>query len=252
MEVVENIEEEINDDKDEELGNTGSAATAAVSLLKGTVKPKMLTQNKDWSLSESVYSIMFIADLRSKAFVFSFLVYLLKMALFALISVELWTKHRVRDTNDTTLISVAKFLSIPVAIAIQEDLVNAFQHLSNITYSDKVRQKYEEATIWWYRISIGAQLLDGLVSLAINFRILLNATEVLTVFMNFAALQFLQSIDDIGYQLAMAGYLYDEIESVAKAVKKVKLPKQDTNYDSYYFCATWFVLLVIWYNHTFQ
>jgi hypothetical protein len=47
--------------------------------------------------------------------------------------------------------------------------------------------------------------VDGLYSLIINFVLLLITDEVLSIFLNFAALGFLQSIDDVAFHLAAHG-----------------------------------------------
>ena len=54
--------------------------------------------------------------------------------------------------------------------------------------------------------------------------LLVYATDVSSMFLNFAALQFLQCIDNSAYDMAEGGYLTDSLEETAKQVSETTLP----------------------------
>lgn len=120
----------------------------------------------------------------------------------------------------------AQFLMLPVAVAMQEDLIATYYMIANVKYDPKIRMKHKNATKLKFNISIMMRGLDGVYSLLVNFIILIKATEVLSLFLNFAALQFLQHIDDIALKLAADGYLTDRLEEVAITVMETKLPRK--------------------------
>lgn len=133
----------------------------------------------------------------------------------------------------------------------QEDLIATYYLLSNLKYCPSVRNQSPDATKWKFYAAIICRAIDGVYSLMVNFMVLIAAEEVLTLFLNFAALQFLQTIDNIALDLAAAGYLSDKLERVARMVKQAELPKRgDGNYlkvlDTVFFVATFGVLLVFW------
>ena len=70
------------------------------------------------------------------------------------------------------------------------------------------------------------------------------------MFLNFAALGFLQTIDNIALQLAADGYLSDKLEDVADSVGVMKLPRNGSEFlqvlDSVFLCLTFLVLVVAW------
>ncbi|EJK49199.1 hypothetical protein THAOC_31952, partial [Thalassiosira oceanica] len=81
------------------------------------------------------------------------------------------------------------------------------------------------ATKGKYHFANAMRFIDGLAFLFINTTLLLQATEVLGAFLNFAALQFLSDIDNVALSLARDGYLSDSLEEVAGDVSLMKLPR---------------------------
>ena len=94
------------------------------------------------------------------------------------------------------------------------------------------------------------RFIDGLAFLFINTTLLLQATQVLGAFLNFAALQFLSSIDNVALHLARDGYLTESLEEVAGDVLLMKLPKNSNEklqvLDSILLATTYIVCLVAW------
>lgn len=69
------------------------------------------------------------------------------------------------------------------------------------------------------------RFVDGLAFLFINTTLLLQATQVLSAFLNFAALQFLSSIDNVALHLARDGYLSESLEDIAGDVLLMKIAR---------------------------
>ena len=72
----------------------------------------------------------------------------------------------------------------------------------------------------------------------------------MSLFLNFAALGFLQSIDDVAFHLAANGYLGDKLEDICTLVKNSSLPRRvgDTftnALDTVLFLTTYAVMLAI-------
>ena len=156
-------------------------------------------------------------------------------------------------SSERPLIRATQFCLMPVAIAIQEDLIYVYTRVANIKYDKTLPTKAEtkDATEFKFALSFMLRFLDGIYSLIINFTLLLITTEVLGAFLNFAALQFLQSIDDIAFQLAAHGYLGDKMEDLCDVVTRTALPKRvgdsfTNSLDSVLFFTTYAVMLAVW------
>jgi hypothetical protein len=179
----------------------------------------------------------------------------LKLALFTFLALDLYenkTEEDVKqDEQPVLLIRVTQFFLLPVAIAMQEDLIHVYTRIANIKYDKAILETTEYATEWKFALSFLLRFMDGLYSLIVNFVLLLVTDEVLSLFLNFAALQFLQSIDDVAFELAANGYLGDNMEDTCNLVRQCKLPRrvgdQFTNsLDSVLFLTTYAVMVSVY------
>ena len=80
-----------------------------------------------------------------------------------------------------------------------------YTRVANVRYDRAVLDISPDATEWKFTLAFLLRFVDGLYSLIINFVLLLISDEVLSLFLNFAALAFLQSIDDVAFRLAKEG-----------------------------------------------
>merc|ERR1712238_247266 len=109
----------------------------------------------------------------------------------------------------------AKFFLIPVALSMQTDLMNSFFLLANLSYSQEVLKVSTSATKPKLFLSFLLRFLDGLFSLAVNFKLMMIQDEVLSI---------LQDIDDIFYGLVELGFFGDGMEHWSTVCKSISLP----------------------------
>jgi hypothetical protein len=74
------------------------------------------------------------------------------------------------------------------------------------------------ATFGKYHVSNMARLSDGLSFLLVNTTVMFQQVDVLNMFLCFAALQFLQSLDNVALELVRKGTLSEMLQSVAMDV----------------------------------
>ena len=202
-------------------------------------------------LPNDTYTMFFLSKLGGQAFYYAAYIFILKMILFSFLTMETYGDGRLAKVEDAT-VRVAQFLLLPVAVAIQDDLISAYYIFVNIEYSQSIQTQNPCAYKWKFRASNLFRCIDGFFSLLVNFSVLMSATEVLSLFLNFAALQFLQNIDNVALTLAAEGYFSNNLETVANHVIQAKLPKSHLRgkriryLDSGLFVATLVVLLVMW------
>mmetsp|Transcript_14463 Transcript_14463/g.22316 ORF Transcript_14463/g.22316 Transcript_14463/m.22316 type:complete len:451 (+) Transcript_14463:181-1533(+) len=231
---------------------TALAATSLRSTLQIQVEEQLAKKEEEgYDLHDDIYSMMFLGEIWSASFFFSWFVFIFKLVLFLFLSLEFDTEAYQVEIKGR--VQTVQFLMIPVAIAIQEDLIASFALIANIQYDKKIQDACPGATEWKWVLASGCRFLDGLISLAVNFALLLQATDILSLFLNFAALQFLQSIDNIFFSLALQGYFdfLESIEMTAKQATVLKLPQRQypkfmTKMDSILFVSFFLVMVAIW------
>lgn len=210
------------------------------------------------SIVDDTYSMFFLSFIGGPAFYFSAYVFVLKMALFTLLTIsilEIDDKFPARAEMDTKVI-VAQALILPVAVAMQEDLMSSIFMITNVKYHPNIRDSNPGANKLKFFISCACRFVDGMYSLTVNFIVLITATQVKELLLNFAALQFLQSIDNLALQMAEDGFLGERLEEVGSNVKKAKLPLKTNEFSrsldtvifilvSLAFLAAWLLFLFV-------
>lgn len=240
---------------DESLHDSGvinadgpEAAINTVALMDAN--PHKLHDREYVSIHDDVYNLFFLSRVGGHAFWYSLYVFGLKMALYTFLAMDAFQNDYLDEKTDFKVLC-AQFLMLPVAVAMQDDLIATYYLIANIKYCDSIRHQNPDAYEWKFHVGTACRAIDGAYSLTVNFVILVSATDVLTLFLNFAALQFLQTIDNIALELAADGYLTDRLEDVAGNVKAAELPKRgDDNWlrclDTVLFVCTCAVLLAFW------
>ena len=222
---------------------------------KKYIQSEMLSykQQGSYDIPEDVYAFITVAPVFSFPFMFAVLVISTKYVVYGTLIEEV----RVENFNtDDIMAKIVKFALIPVTVAMQEDLMAVYAGLANARYDPKVLEISAAATKWKFALAYVLQLIDGLLSLLVNFSKMLTTDEVLDVFLNFAALHFLQDIDDVFYALVEKGFFGDDMEHMATVCKQISWPRRAgstrfsqflTSLDSLLFGLTFTVCLVFYF-----
>jgi len=219
---------------------------------KRYVQSQMLSykQQGSFDLPEDVYSFITVAPVCSAPFLFACAVIGIKYVVYATLLTKIG-----KFINGEEIISIAvKFFLIPVTVAMQEDLMAVYTGLANARYDPKVLEISEAATKAKFSLAYTLQLIDGILSLTVNFLKMFTTSDILEVFLNFAALHFLQDIDDVFYALVEKGFFGDDMEHMAMVCKQISWPRRTgstrfskflTKLDSILFGTTFVICLII-------
>uniref|UniRef100_A0A6U3SDT0 EGF-like domain-containing protein n=1 Tax=Ditylum brightwellii TaxID=49249 RepID=A0A6U3SDT0_9STRA len=234
------------------------------SSTKGETTSSLFSDDDEhiYQLTDDVYSMVFLANTCSAAFVFAMFTFLLKIVIYVFIMIDMLDGANASNPLSvpkgiSTLVRAAQFIMLPVAVAIQEDLIASIA-LFNVKFrrSEEMKQLPGATLCKWILGSI-CRFIDGILSLIVNFTLLEKSDTVLGLMLNFAALGFLQTIDNVAYHLALEGYLSDSIEAVAKAATVLTLPKYKSSkvwkvLDSLFIVLVYIAILSVWLSFTLQ
>jgi len=123
-------------------------------------------------------------------------------------------------------VTMIKFFLIPIAVSMQADLMAVYEKIANIRYDPGVLTISKTATRFKFNFSYALRFIDGALSLTANFLTMLSTNTTLGVFLNFAALHFLQDIDDVIYNLVAKGFYGDSIEHMSVTCRKISWPRR--------------------------
>jgi Ca2+-binding EF-hand superfamily protein len=202
-------------------------------------------------LSNDVYSMFFLSDLFGQSFWYALAIFALKQTLIMMIAVDLYLNRSFPDSADVPKMVIAtQFFLMPVNFALQEELVMTFFLYGNVQWHPAILELNQGAYQWKYHLGNLFRFTDGLSFLFINTSLMLQATDILGMFLNFAALQFLNSIDNVALNLAKNGYLSENLQDVASKVELMKLPRNNSDtlqvLDSVMMVVTFVILEAIW------
>jgi Ran GTPase-activating protein (RanGAP) involved in mRNA processing and transport len=224
-------------------------------LLKGSGRRgKGDDDDERHELYDDVYSMLFLAPAKSRVVFFSVFTYILKFLLFTFVAIDLFSDgYEGNQLNIPSGVSptvrAAQFFMVLVLVAMQEDLISSLA-LANVRYDPAIMKSYPGATKTKWILASILRLFDGIYALGINFCILIQASDVLGMFLNFAALHFLGSVDNVSFHLALDGYLGDHVESIAKAATEATLPMIQEgiwrSFDTLGFIVLYLSCLIAW------
>ena len=178
-------------------------------------------------LGENIYSLFIVSPTYSWPFIFCCGVYFIKIAILLILLSDInFLKERNDILNQETKVTVVKYCLIPVAVAMQEDMMHSFFFFANVIYCPDVLKVSKVATKDRFMYSYFLRTIDGILSLFSNYFIMLITTDTLGVFLNFAALQFLYSIDDIFYELVTQGFFGENLEKYSQICKQITMRRR--------------------------
>ena len=249
-------------DHEDEILKQGSGLGSRENSKKKYIHSEMLSykQQGSYDLPEDVYSFITVAPVFSGPFLFAIGVIGIKYIVYATLmhglKFEAFSVTIEDDVGGDAILAIAvKFLLIPVTVAMQEDLMAVYAGLANARYDPKVCEISEAATKKKFALAYLLQLIDGLLSLSVNFLKMFSTPNILDVFLNFAALHFLQDIDDVFYALVEKGFFGDDMEHMATVCKQISWPRRTgstqfshflTNLDSILFFLTFLICVILY------
>lgn len=209
---------------------TGSSAPARESraTVDECISPRAGAERADMSLD--TYNMFYLADLWSQAFFYALFIFVTKFALYFLIMID-FRNHRdiLFHVDVETPIIIAQLVLMPVAIVMQEELLTSFFIFSHLLYSPSIRKRHPGAYKWKFAVAQFARFLDGAVFLFINVAVMLSQqTDVLGLFLNFAALMFLSDIDNVALKVCLDGYWTQALQDTAQDVVDMKFAYKNT------------------------
>eukprot|EP00797_Seminavis_robusta_P037513 Sro994_g229010.1 n/a (703) ;mRNA; r:10197-12305 len=101
------------------------------------------------------------------------------------------------------------------------------QAIFAIQQLDATRDSVKAATwmwMWKYHLSTFLQLVAGVGMIVVGFIMNMQATSVLGLMLNFAALQFIGEIQDVAFWVAKQGFVSMWVEQTTHLVEMVQLP----------------------------
>ena len=179
-------------------------------------------------LTTNTYSILYVADPKSPAFIFGIVFFLFQVSLASLALVDLLDASSQNNVMKIpagipTYVRVAGYLSVVLAVPLFTDLLDSVERIHE-GYDTVVLKQAPHATKCKFFMAYSLQFASGALFQTVIFLLIVQSTTVISMLLNFAALQFITEVDDVAFSLAARGYFNQSIKKTCQEVQELRTP----------------------------
>jgi hypothetical protein len=125
-----------------------------------------------------------------------------------------------------TEVLIAQFLALFLAVVSRDEVTNTLG-LVSVGYSTRCQESFPKATYFSFIQTNFFRFFMGISVVFVSLIFIVQADNVLDIFLNFAAIEFVATIDDLAYTLAKEGWVGSPIKRFVKKIEeeKIQLPE---------------------------
>jgi len=220
--------------------------------------PDIADDDQYYTMVEDIYSIMCVSPARSQPFVYATTLFLVKILFYSLILSSIFIKATIFPTEVEDLVKATQFFMLPITVLVTDSgVLTAMFIYAHLKWSPEIEAQNQLATKKRYIYANIARSVDAVLYQVVIFFVLLQATEVLAVFLNFAALRFFMEIHTVAFEVARNGFLSVPLYKAAADVRRIQI-KATSCYSTQrtariffvvsltVMCVGWFLLSVVY------
>ena len=206
------------------------------------------TSDRDYSkrnLPDDTFSFLIYSDVRSPFFSCGIMVFLFQMAIYVVLANDIINVDNKKNPvgfpfNVSIPVRISEVLAILISIITQHDVRKAIclyrdgfdkGKEGTSTMDKSIAQVFPGATLWKWTLSIVLRASQGFLGLVITFLLIMRSNSVLDLLLNFSAIEFVSTLDDVVFGLAQDGLLGDVLKKEAKDMpeKSYRVSKECLN-----------------------
>lgn len=215
----------------------GDDEEVGVSQLLDTILSEEKDDTKGIKLQRDTNSILFVADLtwpwKDFAFWYALITFLLQEGVLILIILEVFLNapsynHLNFPPHVDDMVRTAQGMALFVSLLTQDDVISAIDEVLDAKYEEKLKEKAPGVSCAKFYFSLICRFLQGMTTTAVSFILVVQSSEVLELFLNFAAVSFVSTIDNAAFEFGRRGYITSGVQDVTKVIrdKRMKLPRR--------------------------
>jgi len=180
---------------------------------------------------------MLLVDAFTKQWLFGLGVFILQIGLLSMIVMDQFSSSKDSSPFDVPykvdpIVHVGQLLAIFLSLTTQTDLVMAVMTFMLLwterrIYWTKLIKVPEDASLWVWTSRIAfpicCEFVEGACVLFTTFVIVIQSSNVIDLFKDFAAMQLISELDNMMFWLALHGYVGTELATSAKQAIKIKI-----------------------------
>ena len=184
-------------------------------------------------LEEDVFVIGFVSPILSRPFLYATLIFLLQISILIFFLINQLANSDSSNFFDAPVkaeivLILSQVLALVVTVMTADDIITSLD-VFVIRYDSDIEKEFPHASkIKWYITNL-LRMTVGAASVMTALVFIIQSDQVLDLFLNFAAVQFVSEIDNIGFKLANHGYsMFDLMELTNDIKRKLKVKVSTT------------------------
>lgn len=187
-------------------------------------RPDMAVDDQYYTMVEDIYSMICVSPARSQSFVYATTIFLVKILFYSLILSSIFLKAIVFPSDIDDLAKIAQFFMLPITVLVTDSgVLTALFITAHLKWSPEIEEQNRLATRKRYIYANIFRFVDAILYQVVVLIVLLQATEVLSVFLNFAALRFFMEIHTVAFKVARNGFLSTPLYEAAADVRRIQI-----------------------------
>mmetsp|Transcript_13517 Transcript_13517/g.28739 ORF Transcript_13517/g.28739 Transcript_13517/m.28739 type:complete len:649 (+) Transcript_13517:149-2095(+) len=179
-----------------------------------------------YQITEDTYSFLFTASINSTPFIWALFIFVFQSAILVIIEIGMVEDGSPDNklsvpSGVTRAVRVSQFIALILAPFTQDDFISSLD-MFTVRYDKSIVKEFPAASHPKWFLANTLRGLQGCLYLGVCFCLIVQASDTLTVFLNFAALNFVGELDDVALILARKGYLGHKLEIEGKKLGDVK------------------------------
>lgn len=204
-----------------------------------------------FSMPSDVFSMMCLSRIKSWSFVYAASISLIKIFFYTVILWEIFYKSAVFPKDIPLVVKLTQLVMLPITVIVNDEgILAALFIYCHLVYNDETIEQHHLLTRVRYIGFNLARFTDAILYQIVVFFVLMQAQEVLDIFLNFAALRFLMEIDKVPFVVAANGYLTEELHNTTKEVELIKLQGKVNDFRRHttkvFFAFSLITMIVAW------
>jgi len=193
-------------------------------------------------LSRDVYSLMYFSAPCSIASALALFTFGAQVVILTLIVIDIVDPDSDNPLNipagASAVVRVAQFFAVLIAVATQDDLITSFTEfhlgcrrgaLTGVEASSDGPDTVPGApggAKWQWLLSVLSRALQGGYCLVVTFFLIIQSVDVVGLFLDFLAVTFVSTLDDVTFALAREGYFGKRLRAETLEMTKLKVPSE--------------------------
>ena len=199
----------------------------STTAMSKSIHAAMLHDQLEWE--KNIYSLMILSGWKSLSFIFALFTFALQTVVLLLI---LWNMLDNNESynpfnvpiNNTPVVVTAQFCALIILVILRCDCFVVFANLPMVLDGSKLSADGYSAPRWKWILGNGCRVVVKIMCFVVAFVFIMQANDVLELFKDFVAVEFVSDLDVVAFIFAINGFIGNGVKKNATYINISTIP----------------------------